>query len=112
MKKLLVALVAGAFATAGLAQSAAPPADAKAATTKSKQDQVIGTTTDKGYTQRAADQAAQAQGSGASAKEARRAASRANVQSTTADKGYTQRAADESAKAAEAKKKEQDKVAK
>ena len=106
MKKLLVALVAGAFATAGSAQSAAPPADAKAATTKSKQDQVIGTTTDKGYTQRAADEAAKAEGTGAAGAAARKSTSKANVQATTADKGYTQRAADQAAQAAEAQKKE------
>ena len=64
MSRLLVALVAGRFATAGIAQTASAPVtaakDAKPATAmKSRQDQVESATADKGCTQRAADQAAQ-----------------------------------------------------
>ena len=112
MTKLLIALVAGTLASVGIAQTAPAPADTKAspdkaAATKSTQNPVSAATADKGHTQRAADQAAKAEGTGASAKEARRAASRENIKGATAGtaKGYTGAAADQAAKAAEAQKK-------
>ena len=107
---ILVAAVAGigaGWAGNAFSPDAAAAAQDKAATNKAKQAQVGAATADKGYTQRAGEQAAQAEGTGASARAARRAASRENVKNATADKGYTQRAGDAAAQAAEEKKKEQ-----
>ena len=103
MSRILIALFVGSFAAVGIAQT--PPQPAVPAPTtatkdaKAKQGMVESATADKGYTQRAADQAAKAEGTGAAARPDRQAASKANVQATTADKGYTQRAAEQAAKA-------------
>lgn len=96
MARFVVALAASALATLALAQPAA--------TMQDKQKEVQSVTADKGYTQRAGEQAAKAKNStDAKAKEEARkkrmAESRANVEATTADKGYTQRAGEQAAKA-------------
>ena len=114
MSKLLIAMIAAAFANVVIAQGASPPADVKAPTTqttevakkeakaaksKAKHEQLESATKDIGHARRAGEAAAKAEGTGASASPQRRAASAGNVASKTEDIGYTRRAAEESAKA-------------
>jgi len=104
MSKLLIAMIATAFAAMATAQTPAPAGDAAAARQKASPENIKKATagTEKGYTQAAGEQAAKAAESKDMPKVAPDAAAKQEaVKSATAgtEKGYTQAAGEQAAKA-------------